>query len=75
MPTTAGSGCWGANQTTDDAVMVKGLRADGAIMIAKASMDEFAINTSSQFASARLPAPRSTSPAVPPHLHAQQWGG
>ena len=49
MPTTAGCGCWNANQTSTDATMVKGLRADGAVIVAKASMDEFAINLSSQW--------------------------
>lgn len=49
MPTTAGCGCWNENQTTTDATMVKGLRADGAVIVAKASMDEFAINLSSQW--------------------------
>lgn len=49
MPTTAGCGCWNQNQTTTDASMVKGLRADGAVIVAKASMDEFAINLSSQW--------------------------
>lgn len=49
MPTTAGCGCWNDNQTTTDATMVKGLRVDGAVIVAKASMDEFAINLSSQW--------------------------
>jgi len=49
MPTTAGCGCWNGNQTSTDATMVKGLRADGAVIVAKASMDEFAINLSSQW--------------------------
>ncbi|MCM3502116.1 amidase family protein [Microbacterium sp. P26] len=49
MPTTAGCGCWNANQTSSDATMVTGLRADGAVIIAKASMDEFAINLTSQW--------------------------
>jgi len=49
MPTTAGCGCWSGNQTSSDATMVTGLRADGAVIVAKASMDEFAINLSSQW--------------------------
>ena len=49
MPTTAGCSCWAQNQTTDDSFMAKGLRAAHAIVLAKASMDEFAINTSSTF--------------------------
>lgn len=55
MPTTAGCGCWNGNQTTTDAAMVKGLRADGAVILAKASMDEFAINLSSQFSAFQAP--------------------
>src|SRR5690606_19170453 len=42
MPTTGGCGCWDANQTATDAAMVEGLRADGAVILAKASLDEFA---------------------------------
>ncbi|MGU3357816.1 amidase family protein [Microbacterium sp. M4A5_1d] len=49
MPTTAGCGCWNDNRTASDAHMVEGLRADGAVILAKASMDEFAINLSSQW--------------------------
>lgn len=49
MPTTAGCGCWNENQTSSDASMVEGLRADGAVIIAKASMDEFAINLTSEW--------------------------
>ncbi len=55
MPTTAGCGCWNANQTTTDATMVEGLRAAGAVILAKASMDEFAINLSSQFSAFQTP--------------------
>ncbi|MFG6446384.1 amidase family protein [Microbacterium sp. P06] len=55
MPTTAGCGCWNENQTTTDATMVKGLRADGAVILAKASMDEFAINLSSQWSAFQAP--------------------
>ncbi|QKJ18066.1 amidase family protein [Microbacterium hominis] len=55
MPTTAGCGCWNLNQTTSDATMVEGLRADGAVILAKASMDEFAINLSSQFSAFQAP--------------------
>ena len=55
MPTTAGCGCWNGNQTTTDASMVEGLRADGAVILAKASMDEFAINLSSQFSAFQAP--------------------
>jgi len=55
MPTTAGCGCWNGNQTTTDATVVSGLRADGAVILAKASMDEFAINLSSQFSAFQAP--------------------
>lgn len=49
MPTTAGCACWEENQTEDDAEMVEGLRAQGAVVLAKASLDEFAYGFSSQF--------------------------
>ena len=55
MPTTAGCGCWNQNQPTSDATMVEGLRAEGAVILAKASMDEFAINLSSQFSAFQAP--------------------
>lgn len=48
MPTTAGCECFKDNQTEADAAMVADLRAEGAIVLAKASLDEFAINLSSQ---------------------------
>lgn len=64
MVTTGGCGCWDANQTADDAHMVEGLRADGAIIIAKASLDEFAYGFSSQF-SAFQPAGSSLLVASP----------
>ena len=51
MPTTAGCGCWDNNQTTTDAFMVKGLREAGAVILAKASLDEFALGFTSQFSS------------------------
>ena len=47
MPTTAGCECFKDNQTDDDATMVAGLREQGAVILAKASMDEFAINLTS----------------------------
>ncbi|MTE23005.1 amidase family protein [Microbacterium sp. ZXX196] len=49
MPTTAGCGCWNDNQTATDAFMVSGLRADGAVIVAKASLDEFAYGFASEF--------------------------
>ncbi|HEX6231657.1 MAG TPA: amidase family protein, partial [Jiangellaceae bacterium] len=49
MPTTGGCGCWDDNLTGTDATMVEGLRGDGAVILAKASMDEFAFGFVSQF--------------------------
>ncbi|MCB7137438.1 amidase family protein [Cellulosimicrobium marinum] len=49
MPTTGGCGCWDDNQTATDATMVAGLRADGAVILAKASLDEFAFGFASEF--------------------------
>lgn len=51
MPTTGGCGCWDANQTATDAAMVDGLRSDGAVLLAKASLDEFAFGFASEFSS------------------------
>ena len=51
MATTGGCGCWDGNQTTTDATMVGGLRADGAVVLAKASLDEFAFGFASEFSS------------------------
>ncbi|GIT79813.1 amidase [Leifsonia sp. LS1] len=55
MPTTGGCGCWDGNQTSDDATMVKGLRAAGAVILAKASLDEFAYGFVSEFSSGQEP--------------------
>jgi len=51
MPTTGGCGCWDDNQTTTDATMVAGLRKAGAVLLAKASLDEFAYGFVSEFSS------------------------
>jgi Asp-tRNA(Asn)/Glu-tRNA(Gln) amidotransferase A subunit family amidase len=51
MPTTGGCGCWDGNRTATDATMVDGLRADGAVVLAKASLDEFAFGFVSEFSS------------------------
>ncbi len=64
MPTTGGCGCWDDNQTATDATMVEGLRTDGAVILAKASLDEFAYGFASQF-SAYQPAGESTLGASP----------
>lgn len=42
MPTTAGSLVMAGNQPPDDAYIVKNIKARGAIVIAKANLDEFA---------------------------------
>lgn len=73
MPTTAGCGCWDSNQTTTDAAMVEGLRAEGAVILAKASMDEFAVNLSSTF-SAGQPA-GSTLDVSSPYNTTRNAGG
>ncbi|MFG6503103.1 amidase family protein [Microbacterium sp. P05] len=49
MPTTAGCGCWDGNQTSTDAHMIEGLRADGAVILAKTSLDEFAYGFVSEY--------------------------
>ncbi len=49
MPTSAGNGSWKDNQTSDDAFMVDGLRTSGAVILGKASLDEFALGFSSEF--------------------------
>ena len=55
MVTTGGCGCWDANQTTTDAAMVTGLRDAGAVILAKASLDEFAYGFASEFSSFQAP--------------------
>jgi len=55
MPTTAGCGCWDDNQTTTDAAMVSGMRDDGAVILAKASLDEFAYGFVSEFSAGQEP--------------------
>jgi len=64
MPTTAGCACWDDNRTATDATMVAGLRAEGAVVLAKASLDEFAFGFESQFSSFQ-PAGSSTFVASP----------
>ena len=51
MPTTGGCACWNANQPTTDAAMVTGLRDAGAVILAKASLDEFAYGFVSEYTS------------------------
>ncbi|WP_412867244.1 amidase family protein [Cellulomonas sp. 179-A 9B4 NHS] len=73
MPTTGGCGCWGQNQTATDATMVAGLRSAGAVVLAKASLDEFAYGFSSEF-SAGLPV-GSTLPIASPYATSRTAGG
>ena len=55
MVTTGGCGCWNANQTSTDAAMVEGMRAEGAVILAKTSLDEFAYGFVSEFSSFQDP--------------------
>lgn len=73
MPTTGGCGCWDDNQTSDDAFMVEGLREDGAIILGKASLDEFAFGFASEY-SAGLPAGTSKLVASPYRLASTAGG-
>jgi len=73
MPTTGGCGCWDGNQTATDASMVAGLRASGAVILAKASLDEFAFGFASEFSSYQ-PAGTSTLVASP-YVTSQTAGG
>lgn len=73
MPTTAGCGCWEDNQTSTDATMVAGLRDAGAVILAKASLDEFAYGFESQF-SAGVAAGETLYVASPYHT-ARTAGG
>ncbi|MBF4585250.1 amidase family protein [Curtobacterium sp. VKM Ac-2887] len=73
MPTTGGCGCWDDNQTDTDATMVAGLRGAGAVILAKASLDEFAYGFVSEFSS-NQPAGSSLLVASP-YNTAQTAGG
>lgn len=73
MPTTGGCGCWDDNQTTTDAAMVAGLRDAGAVVLAKASLDEFAFGFVSEFSS-HQPAGSSLLVANP-YVTTQTAGG
>jgi Asp-tRNA(Asn)/Glu-tRNA(Gln) amidotransferase A subunit family amidase len=55
MPTSGGCGCWENNQTATDATMVAKLRSDGAVILAKASLDEFAYGFVSEFSTGQEP--------------------
>nr|WP_252727891.1 amidase family protein [Curtobacterium sp. WW7] len=73
MPTTGGCGCWDGNQTDTDAAMVSGLRKAGAVVLAKASLDEFAYGFVSEFSS-NQPAGSSLLVASP-YVTSQTAGG
>ncbi|MDM7887149.1 amidase family protein [Curtobacterium sp. RHCJP20] len=73
MPTTGGCSCWGANQTDTDATMVAGLRDAGAVILAKASLDEFAYGFVSEFSTGQ-PAGSSLLVASP-YVTSQSAGG
>lgn len=49
MPTSAGHGSWETNQTDTDAFMVDGLRDSGAVIMAKATLDEWAFGFASEY--------------------------
>lgn len=67
MPTSAGHGSWEANQTDTDAFMVDGVRDAGAVVLAKASLDEFALGFASAY-TAGVPAGSSKLVASPYEL-------
>lgn len=73
MPTTGGCGCWDANQTADDAAMVSGLRAQGAVILAKASLDEFAFGFVSEFSA--LQAAGTSTLVASPYSTSRTAGG
>ncbi|MDO5504407.1 MAG: amidase family protein [Actinomycetia bacterium] len=73
MPTTAGCSCWDENQTDSDATMVSGLRDDGAVILGKSSLDEFAFGFVSQYSSFQEPG--SVSFVASPYLTGETAGG
>jgi Asp-tRNA(Asn)/Glu-tRNA(Gln) amidotransferase A subunit family amidase len=73
MPTTAGCGCWDQNQTETDAAMVSGLREAGAVILAKASLDEFAYGFVSEFSAFQEVG--STLLVASPYATSQSAGG
>lgn len=73
MVTTGGCACWNENQTTTDASMVRGLRSDGAVILAKASLDEFAYGFVSEFSSFQEPG--ATSLVASPYDTTKTAGG
>ncbi|WP_082477925.1 amidase family protein [Microbacterium sp. Leaf320] len=73
MVTTGGCACWNENQTATDASMVTGLRSDGAVILAKASLDEFAYGFVSEFSSFQDPG--ATSLVASPYDTTKTAGG
>ncbi|WP_341955910.1 amidase family protein [Microbacterium sp. LWH13-1.2] len=73
MVTTGGCACWNENQTATDASMVTGLRNDGAVILAKASLDEFAYGFVSEFSSFQDPG--ATSLVASPYDTTRTAGG
>ncbi|WP_152189514.1 amidase family protein [Georgenia satyanarayanai] len=73
MPTTGGCGCWEDNLTGTDAFMVEGLRDEGAVVLAKTSLDEFAFGFVSEFSAGV--APGETLLAASPHSTSRTAGG
>lgn len=73
MVTTGGCGCWDENQTDTDAFMIEGLRDAGAVILAKASLDEFAFGFSSLFSSFQEPG--SSTPIASPYSTSRTAGG
>lgn len=73
MVTTGGCGCWNDNQPATDAAMVEGLRADGAVILAKTSLDEFAYGFVSEFSS--FQAPGSSLLVASPYSTSNTAGG
>lgn len=73
MPTTGGCGCWTDNQTATDATMVAGLRDAGAVILAKASLDEFAYGFVSEFSTGQPVG--STVRVASPYATSRSAGG
>ncbi|WP_413450050.1 amidase family protein [Georgenia phoenicis] len=73
MPTTGGCGCWEDNLTGTDAFMVEGLREEGAVVLAKASLDEFAYGFASEFSAGV--APGETLLVASPYSTSRTAGG
>ncbi|WP_193605212.1 amidase family protein [Nocardioides dongkuii] len=73
MPTSAGHGSWKNNQTEDDAFMVEGLRDAGAVVLAKATLDEWAFGFASEYTTESEPG--SSKLVASPYVLARTAGG